>query len=67
LTHNASRRTDADPFALLRGRFPGWQAWRGVSSLLYGRRLRTSPPAVVRAATAEDLAAKITEYERGKL
>jgi len=66
MTHDASRRAGPDPLAALGGKFPGWQAWRGVSGLLYARRLRTSPPVIVRAATADDLAAKITEYERGK-
>jgi hypothetical protein len=66
MTHDASRRTGTDPLAVLRGKFPGWQAWRGVSGLLYARRLRTSPPVIVRAATADDLAAKITKYERSK-
>ena len=66
MTHDPSRRAGADPLAALRGRFPGWEAWRGVSGLLYARRLRTSPPVIVRAATADDLAAKITEHEHGK-
>jgi hypothetical protein len=66
MTHNPARRASPDPLAALRGRFPGWQAWRGVSGLLYARRLRTSPPVIVRATTADDLAAKITEHERGK-
>jgi hypothetical protein len=67
MTHDPARRAAAaDPLAALRGRFRGWQAWRGVSGLLYARRLRTSPPVIVRATTADDLAAKITEHERGK-
>jgi hypothetical protein len=67
MTHDPARRAAAaDPLAALRSRFPGWQAWRGVSGLLYARRLRTSPPVIVRAATTDDLAAKITEHEHGK-
>ena len=66
MTRDLSRRAGTDPLAALRGRFPGWQAWRGVSGLLYARRLRTSPPVIVRAATSDDLAVKITEHERGK-
>jgi hypothetical protein len=66
MTHDASQRSGTDPLAVLRGKFSGWQAWQGVSGLLYARRLRTSPPIVVRAATAHDLAAKITEYEHSK-
>jgi hypothetical protein len=64
MTIDASRRTGTDPLAGLRGRFPGWEAWRGVSGLFYARRLRTSPPVIVRAATPGDLATKITEQER---
>ena len=30
-----------DPLAVLRGQFPGWEAWRGVSGLLYVRRRMT--------------------------
>ena len=60
MTHDPARRATADPLTALRGRFPGWQAWRGVSGLLYARRLRTSPPVIVRATTADDLATKIT-------
>lgn len=37
-----------DPLAVLRGQFPGWEAWRGVSGLLYVRRRMTSPPVVLR-------------------
>ena len=33
-----------DPLAALRGQFPGWEAWHGVSGLLYARRRMTSPP-----------------------
>jgi hypothetical protein len=66
MAHDPARRAAADPLTELRGRFPGWQAWRGVSGLLYARRLRTSPPVIVRAATAADLAARITEHERDK-
>jgi hypothetical protein len=66
MTHDASRRASTDPLAALRSEFPRWRTWRGVSGLLYARRLQTSPPVVVRATTADDLAAKITAYERGK-
>jgi len=65
MTNDASRHTGPDPLAALRGKFPGWQAWRGISGLLYARRLRTSPPVIIRAATAGELATKITEHERG--
>jgi hypothetical protein len=42
MTHDASRRTGTDPLAVLRGKFPGWQAWRGVSGLLPPRSPNTS-------------------------
>jgi hypothetical protein len=65
MTNDASRHDGPDPLAALRGGFPRWQAWRGISGLFYARRLRTSPPVIIRAVTADELAAKITEHERG--
>lgn len=52
-----------DPLATLRGQFPGWEAWRGVSGLLYVRRRMTSPPVVLRDVTGEGLARQIREHE----
>jgi len=43
--------------------FPRWHIWRGVCGLLYARRLRTSPPIVVRADTAVDLRDQIRRVE----
>jgi hypothetical protein len=60
---NNATRSQPDPLAPLRGKFPYWEAWVGISGLLYARRRMTSPPVVFRAATAEELAAKIREYE----
>jgi hypothetical protein len=40
-----------DPLAAIRGQFPGWEAWRGVSGLLYVRRRMSSPPVVFRGYT----------------
>ena len=37
----------------------GWHTWAGVGGILYGRRERTSPPKVVRAADADGLRAAI--------
>jgi hypothetical protein len=54
------------PLAPLYGKFPGWEAWVGVAGLLYARRRQSTPPVVFRAATVEELAAKITEYEAGR-
>ena len=53
-----------DALAVLRGQFPGWEAWRGVSGLLYVRRRMTSPPVVFRGYTAKSLAEQIREHER---
>ena len=39
----------------------GWHTWVGVGGVLYARRVRTSPPKVVRAADADGLRAKIAE------
>jgi hypothetical protein len=44
----------------------GWECWVGVGGILYARLRRSSPPIVVRAATAEELAAKVAEAQ-GKL
>jgi hypothetical protein len=54
----------SDPLAALYGKLPrGWEAWTGVGGILYARLRKTSPPIVVRAATAEELAAKVTEAQ----
>jgi hypothetical protein len=45
-----------DPFKTLRGRFPGWQCWRGISGLLYARKVKASPPLIVRAYSPAELA-----------
>jgi hypothetical protein len=47
--------------------WPRWQTWRGVvAGLVYARRLKTSPPAVVRAYTPAALAAAIWQDERDR-
>ena len=61
--HPSPQPTPHDPLTALRGQFPGWEAWRGVSGLLYVRRRKTSPPVVLRGCTAEGLAEQIREYE----
>ena len=43
--------------------FPQWQAWRGVSGLLYARKLETTPPVVVRGEDAVDLRDQIIRAE----
>ena len=51
-----------DPLAPLRGKLPrGWEAWMGVTGTLYARWKRSSPPIVVRADTAEELAEAIRQ------
>jgi hypothetical protein len=52
-----------DPLTALRGQFPGWEAWRGISGLLYVRRRMSSPPVVFRGYTAKSLAGQIREHE----
>ena len=43
----------------------GWHIWQGVvAGLLYARRLRSSPPRVVRAVTVPDLEAAIMTSDR---
>jgi hypothetical protein len=54
-----------DPLAPLRGKLPqGWECWVGITGTLYARRRRSSPPIVVRATTAEELAVKVREHEQ---
>jgi hypothetical protein len=43
--------------------FPGWEAWRGISGLLYARRRMTSPPVVLRAEDTQDLIDQINGWE----
>jgi hypothetical protein len=52
--------------ALLAGEYDRWEAWTGVSGLLYARRRKTSPPAVIRGDTPVAVAEQIRTYERGK-
>ena len=43
--------------------YPAWHTWEGVNGTWYARRLLTSPPAVLRSATAEGLAGEIGRAE----
>jgi hypothetical protein len=43
--------------------FPRWHVWRGIAGLLYGRRLMSSPPRVVRGQDAAELRDLIRETE----
>jgi hypothetical protein len=50
--------------AALAAEFPHWHVWRH-NGLIYARRLKTSPPPVKRAASAEELRVLIQAVERG--
>ena len=52
--------TDPQPVAA----WPGWVWWRGVGGLLYARRPKTSPPAVVSAHNFTALLACIRKQEQ---
>jgi hypothetical protein len=43
--------------------WPGWYWWHGVAGLLYARRLKTSPPWVVRAHNKKVLRERIEKKE----
>jgi len=35
--------------------FPGWRVWQGISGLIYGRRLLSSPPVVLTGESPQAL------------
>jgi hypothetical protein len=43
--------------------FPYWRVWRGVAGLLYARRVRSSPPKVLRGNDAADLRDQIRQVD----
>lgn len=43
--------------------FPYWRVWRGVAGLLYARRVRSSPPKVLRGKDAADLRDQIRQVD----
>jgi hypothetical protein len=50
------------------GIWPRWQTWRGVvAGMVYARRLKTSPPAIVRAHSPAALAAAIWMHEHARI
>ena len=61
--HPSPQHALHDPLAVLRGQFPGWECWRGVSGILYVRRRMSSPPVVFRGYTAKSLAEQIRAHE----
>jgi hypothetical protein len=54
------------PLTALLSQFPRWEAWTGVSGILYARRRLCSPPVVLRDVTAKGLARKIREWEASR-
>ena len=42
--------------------FPCWHWWRGVSGLYYVRRVKSSPPIVLRAESKDELVGKVRVY-----
>ncbi|HUY49869.1 MAG TPA: hypothetical protein VMV92_29840 [Streptosporangiaceae bacterium] len=44
--------------------FPYWRVWRGIAGLVYARRVKSSPPRVVRGQDAIDLRDRIRQAER---
>jgi hypothetical protein len=45
------------------GEFPNWHVWRGIAGLIYARRIRSSPPIVVRGTDATDLRDRMRRVE----
>jgi hypothetical protein len=45
--------------------FPAWHWWRGVSGLYYARRVKSSPPVVLRAETLDELREQVRDYLKG--
>jgi len=46
--------------------FTGWHVWAGVTGVLYARRLKSSPPVVLRDATVPGLRARVRAYLNGE-
>ena len=42
--------------------FPCWHWWRGVSGIFYVRRVKSSPPVVLRAESLDDLRTQVRAY-----
>jgi hypothetical protein len=45
--------------------FTGWHCWRGVSGIWYARRVRSSPPVVLRAESLAELKELVRKYIAG--
>jgi hypothetical protein len=60
----ARNETIADALRQVEADYPAWHAWPGIpAGLVYARRSRTSPPAVVRASTVAELRRQIAQWE----
>lgn len=54
---------DADPsLDQLAAEFPHWHCWRGISGLVYARRLNSSPPIVKRDENTTELRSQIRSW-----
>jgi hypothetical protein len=53
--HEDTARASEPSQASLEREFPGWHIWTGINGLKYARRLKSSPPAVVRGEDWTDL------------
>lgn len=42
--------------------FPCWHWWTGVSGLFYARRVKSSPPIVLRAKSLDELRERVRAY-----
>ncbi len=43
-----------------------WERWVGVTGTHYARRLKSSPPVVIRAESRDELRSKVQEYIAGR-
>jgi len=48
-----------EPETSLTSPYPGWHVWRGISGLVYARKLMSSPPVIMRDHSVDGLASQI--------
>jgi hypothetical protein len=63
LMYNVEPDDPPPPWWPYAAELPNWYVWRGVNGLVYARRMRTSPPIVVRGEDAVDLRDAIRREE----